>query len=851
MGETVLSGRYQILRSLGGGSFGQTHLALDTQRPHSPTCVVKHLRPLRQDSEFMATARSLFQREAETLEKLGCHDQIPRLLAYFESQNEFYLVQDYIPGSLLSQELLPQHPWTEAQAISLLQDILGILQFIHSLGVIHRDLKPDNLIRRQSDGKLVLIDFGAVKHIQTAFNTPAERAKFGDTITIGTPGYMAPEQAQGRPRPGSDLYSLGVIGIQALTGQAPAQIEQGVDGNLQWQAAEPIHPKFQAILEQLVRYHFQDRYQDAAEVLEDLSLYTHPPRLWQRVKHLFLGSSLGSRGPVELSRSGELLSAPQDPAPVKLGTTIPRETPPASVPKTRVVLSAFSFSEDCEFSQTLYRRLQAAGYDTFIISQSQPMEATWVAQLHAALQSCDYYILIICPQTVHSEVLLQEVRTVKAMQGQQPHQTPRIIPIRVALPFDQPLNFELRGYLQRIQQYLWRSPQDTETILDRVLGLLESSPTTNSTAEIAGAAAPPTVPPQQNPTDALPLPVAEPEIPEGQVQIASAFYTERSPIERRCTEVIVQPGALIRIKAPRQMGKTSLMARTLHYAQQQGCATIALSLQLADSQTFQDLDRLLKWLCATVARRLRLPNHIKNNWDDIFGSKYNCTNYFEEHILPRIDRPLVLGFDEVDRVFEAPHIASDFFGLLRAWHEEAKNQEQWQKLRLIVVHATEVYIPLNANQSPFNVGLPIDLPPFNAEQIAHLATLHQLPWGTPEIQQIQRLVGGHPYLVRLAMYHLSQGDLSFSELLDQASDESGLFRDHLRGFWWKLQKNPELAQGFRSVLESREPVALEADILFKLHSLGLIQMSANLAQPRCDLYRRYFQARLSNAVPVS
>ncbi|NJN24014.1 MAG: hypothetical protein HC810_05970 [Acaryochloridaceae cyanobacterium RL_2_7] len=162
------------------------------------------------------------------------------------------------------------------------------------------------------------------------------------------------------------------------------------------------------------------------------------------------------------------------------------------------------------------------------------------------------------------------------------------------------------------------------------------------------------------------------------MQVSSNFYIDRPPIETRCADVIVQPGALIRIKAPRQMGKTSLMARTLKEAQEQGAATVALSLQLADTKTFEDLDRLLQWLCATISRRLKLPNQIKSNWDDIFGSKYNCTNYFEEHILPVIDRPLVLGFDEVDRVFEHPSIASDFFGLLRAWHEEAKNQHLWQ-----------------------------------------------------------------------------------------------------------------------------------------------------------------------------
>ncbi|NJN24017.1 MAG: serine/threonine protein kinase [Acaryochloridaceae cyanobacterium RL_2_7] len=275
--DSILSSRYKILQRLGGGSFGQTYLALDTQRPHSPKCVVKHLMPLKNDPEFMTTARDLFQREAETLEKLGSHDQVPRLLAYFEVNEEFYLVQDYIPGTLLSQELSAEHPWTEPQAIAFLENILQVLEFIHQLGVIHRDLKPENIIRRQIDGTLILIDFGAVKTMQSALNPSQNSARFGNTITIGTPGYMAPEQAQGRPRPSSDLYSIGVILIQALTGDTPTQFIQDANGDFQWSAKRELHPRLQNMIQQMVRYHFQDRYQHAAEILEDLRLYTHPP----------------------------------------------------------------------------------------------------------------------------------------------------------------------------------------------------------------------------------------------------------------------------------------------------------------------------------------------------------------------------------------------------------------------------------------------------------------------------------------------------------------------------------------------------------------------------------------------
>ena len=154
------------------------------------------------------------------------------------------------------------------------------------------------------------------------------------------------------------------------------------------------------------------------------------------------------------------------------------------------------------------------------------------------------------------------------------------------------------------------------------------------------------------------------------MDLASLYYVERAPVEANCYETILQPGALI--KAPRQMGKTSLMSRILRHGDEHKCLTVPLSFQLADAAIFSDLDKFLRWFCASVGRRLRLPNKLNDDWNDIFGSKDNCTAYFEEYLLPEISAPLVLGLDEVDMVFEHPNIAADFMGLLRAWHESAK-----------------------------------------------------------------------------------------------------------------------------------------------------------------------------------
>lgn len=337
----------------------------------------------------------------------------------------------------------------------------------------------------------------------------------------------------------------------------------------------------------------------------------------------------------------------------------------------------------------------------------------------------------------------------------------------------------------------------------------------------------------------------EPELPGGQVPLDSVFYVEREPLEAECYKTIVQPGALIRIKAPRRMGKTSLMARILHQAENQGYRTVPLSLQLADRGIFQDLDKFLHWFCANVSLGVELPNQLADYWDDIFGSKINCKLYFERYLLHATTQPLVLGLDDVDQLFQYPDLADDFFGLLRAWHEEAKNREIWKRLRLVVVHSTEVYIPLQMNQSPFNVGLPIELPEFTSEQVQGLALQHGLNWSDRQIEQLMALVGGHPYLLRVALYHLWRQDVTLEHLLQTFPTKAGIYSDHLQRQLWNLQQHPELAAAYGQVVMSRVPVELDFVQAFKLQSMGLVHLQGNQATPSCELYRQYFRDRFN------
>ncbi|GAB4372742.1 MAG: hypothetical protein Kow00121_15360 [Elainellaceae cyanobacterium] len=268
--DKPLGGRYKVINQLGVGGFGRTFLAEDLHLPGHPQCVVKQLKPQFRSDDTLQMARRCFNTEAQVLYRLGNHEQIPRLLAHFEDNQEFYLAQEFIAGVPLTKELAEGKPWSEAKAVELLKDILQVLAFVHEQQVIHRDLKPSNLIRRQSDGKIVLIDFGAVKQV-SAQNYDQDTGLTNLTISIGTQGYMPNEQLAGKPRFSSDIYAVGMLGIQALTGIHPKHLGDDEKGEIAWQQRAPhVNPELVDVISKMVRYDFRDRYVTAAQAFAAL-----------------------------------------------------------------------------------------------------------------------------------------------------------------------------------------------------------------------------------------------------------------------------------------------------------------------------------------------------------------------------------------------------------------------------------------------------------------------------------------------------------------------------------------------------------------------------------------------------
>jgi tRNA A-37 threonylcarbamoyl transferase component Bud32 len=267
----ILRQRYKIIEPIGEGGFSNTYLASDLDLPGHPNCVVKHFLPKIFDSHILENAKRLFQKEAEVLFRLGEHDRIPRLYSYIEENGQFYLVQEFISGKSLADEFQLKARWSEEDTINLLKELLEILTFVHGNNIIHRDIKPSNIIRRKSDGKLFLIDFGAVKEILTSIDRLEQTTLEQTTMVIGTPFYMPPEQWMGKQGKYSDIYALGILGIQAFTDLSSIRRSYDPESLQQILDELKINSQLKYVLKRMVSFDYKNRFSDAIEALDALA----------------------------------------------------------------------------------------------------------------------------------------------------------------------------------------------------------------------------------------------------------------------------------------------------------------------------------------------------------------------------------------------------------------------------------------------------------------------------------------------------------------------------------------------------------------------------------------------------
>ncbi|GAB4351427.1 MAG: serine/threonine-protein kinase [Cyanophyceae cyanobacterium] len=320
--QLLLQDRYRVLRALGQGGFGATFLAEDVSLPGSPKCVIKQLRPAATAPHAFEMARNLFWREAKTLGKIGNHPQIPQLLNFFEHDQEFYLVQEFVDGLTLKGEVKKNGPYSEATTRQFLSEVLPIMQYVHQNKVIHRDIKPDNLIRREQDKRLVLIDFGAVKD---QVSTPGMSDQTALTaVSVGTPGYAPPEQLSLRPVYASDLYALGATCIYLLTGRSPKDLDYHPNtGEMMWQKYVHISAHFTNVLKKMLEISVRNRYQHAEDVLRALDL---EPYLDDLAQSMSTPVSTEPTRPTAGNFGGAGGSSPTSPRSSRLGAAIRRRS---------------------------------------------------------------------------------------------------------------------------------------------------------------------------------------------------------------------------------------------------------------------------------------------------------------------------------------------------------------------------------------------------------------------------------------------------------------------------------------------------------------------------------------------
>lgn len=333
------------------------------------------------------------------------------------------------------------------------------------------------------------------------------------------------------------------------------------------------------------------------------------------------------------------------------------------------------------------------------------------------------------------------------------------------------------------------------------------------------------------------------------LSVQSDYYMPRPPAEDQAFNELNRPGGLLRIKAPSNTGKTSLLLRALSYAREQGARTVLLNIQEADTAILNDLGRFLRWFCRNVAQQLGVENRLDDYWDEEIGHKISCKIYFREYLLAQVAEPVVLALDEVDQLFDHPELVQEFLPMLRAWHEEAMEIKVWQKLRMALAYSTEVYVPLKISQSPFNIGLSVQLPELTFDQVQTLVDKYDFSpekgVDMPRLKTLYELVNGHPYLVQLALYWLSEREGTLASILEDAHTQSGIYSNHLRRHWEIMQRQPQLREAFAAVLLSPESGdTVDMLMAHQLERMGLVRLSGNAAIVSSTLYYKYFKTLL-------
>ncbi|MDJ0695390.1 AAA-like domain-containing protein [Mastigocoleus sp. MO_188.B34] len=476
-------------------------------------------------------------------------------------------------------------------------------------------------------------------------------------------------------------------------------------------------------------------------------------------------------------------------------------------------------------------------YHEVFIDQKILVGTRWAEMIEIQICQADFLIVLLSEHSVHSEMIETEIRMAHEF-GQVQKGSPTILPVR--LNYREPFQYPLSAYLNNINWAFWQDLSDTPRLIKELKQAVAGNQLTIDKPprkiELIQESKPSPLP--------RPFPSAQPsplEMPSGTMDSSSVFYVER-PSDAIALRIIQRRGVTITIKGPRQVGKSSLLNRIIDAAVKAGKRVAFLDFQLFNKAALNDPEIFFRRFCFWLADVLEIDDKVDEYWNPALGNSRCCTRYIGRYILKELSQPLVLAMDEVDKVFDSD-FRSDFFGMLRSWHNSRATKQIWKNLDLVLVTSTEPYQLIDdLNQSPFNVGEVMELADFTPEQLADLNQRHNSPFNVNEEKQLMMLLAGHPYLVRKSLYSVASGQISPAELFANASAEHGLFGDHLRHLLSLLRNKTELIQGLSEVINHNS--CKDKLVFWRLRGAGLVRESGRRVLPRCQLYAGYFQDNL-------
>ncbi len=483
---------------------------------------------------------------------------------------------------------------------------------------------------------------------------------------------------------------------------------------------------------------------------------------------------------------------------------------------------------DRELASYLVERLSRAGNEVFIDRQ-MPIGTRWVNEIERRIAWCDYLVVLLSEDSINSEMVQGEVR--QAHRHFEKEGRPATLPVRVR--YEGPLGYELDSYLALIQQRLWTGKADSDQLLAEILEIAKSGALAEGVEQSEDVSA------EASPADPRrPLPAKDPRIlraPGGALRPDDPFYIHRQA-DKSIDLTVASRGETLLIKAPRQMGKSSLLIRYLEACREEGKHFAFVDFQSFGERDLADYDSLLNRFATSLLRGFKLPAQQIPPLSDQLA----FTNFIEDTILTHVQGPTTFAFDEVDRILGRPY-QRDFFAMLRMWHNNrAQPQSVWESVDLALVIATEPYLLIDvADQSPFNVSVPIPLYGFSRKELNRLNAIYGDALNPQELHALFELLAGHPYLTRLALYCIvGPWGMSFADLTARASSSEGPFGDHLKALLFKLEFHPGLLDALCQAI--RKGSLPDEETYYRLQSAGLVTRDGSRIRPANMLYEQFF-----------